>query len=148
MFEKPGEKIKGLAYIFFMLSFIGCVIYFLVMLFQGLSGLALIFLLVGPLFSWISSLLLYSWGSHISTCENIEIYISRNSVSERQSTEYVVANDKKPIAMPVKKHESNIPNGIRNEIIMKYSGLSKVELYNLYKENKISYAEYLEISKN
>lgn len=107
MFNDIGEKIKILARCVCWIGIIASVIIAFIMFSkvdevsyrqEGLyKGLGYCFLFVGPLLSWISSLLLYGFGELVDTNSQIVDYIDKKDADRRKGNSFVstVAEDKR-----------------------------------------------------
>lgn len=85
MYENIGGKIKGLAKAVFVIETIITVIagFILIAMDEDLSLLGFFLLIVGPLISWLLSLLLYGFGELIDKASEIE----RNTRSGEKKSE-------------------------------------------------------------
>ena len=90
MYENIGGKIKTLAKVICWIEIIACVVGGIVLCCIGsqsydsvvLSGVAL--MLLGPLFSWVGSFLLYGYGDMISRVQSIEEKLNGSDGSNRE----------------------------------------------------------------
>lgn len=95
MFEKIHEKIKVLAFIVLGLGIIGSVIYAFVLFMDYEIGAGFAFLVIGPIVSYINSLLIYGFGELI---EKASIIAERNKPigdSNNQTNYGIIHKDKK-----------------------------------------------------
>ncbi len=72
MYRNIGKKIKALSIVFFILMALGCFVTGLILLIEaGSVLLAIPIMIVGPLFAWIGSWLLYGFGELVDKAAEI-----------------------------------------------------------------------------
>lgn len=101
MFNDIGEKIKTLARWVCWIGIIASVIIAFIMFSKVdevpylqeelYKGLGYCFLFVGPLLSWISSLLLYGFGELVDTNSQIVDFINKKDADRRKENSFVTA---------------------------------------------------------
>lgn len=113
MFENIGKKIKGLAKFYCWIGIIVSLITGLVFCIISASedevgflipGLCLLFL--GPLFSWIGSWLLYSWGDIVDNVQTI-----------KQSCAGAIATEQEQPSSALVKHNKKLDDLLKSGLI-------------------------------
>ena len=101
MFDKVGEKIKILSQVLCWLGIIFSIILSISMFIAASDSynnevaymmLGFIYLILGPLISWLSSLFTYGFGELISKTSNLEKHFCSNTVGPINNTESQTTN--------------------------------------------------------
>lgn len=84
MFDNIGGKIKATAKVFCWITIIASLILGILMLYGNAFG-GVVFIIIGPLFAWIGSFVLYGFGELVeNSCIQTELMVKREMEKEEQ----------------------------------------------------------------